>query len=147
MDMHGKGPYISHFVCSYNLNYTCRPNGPCVIGIISRKLRSKYMGKHMVDFNAIINGEQNNKTHIFRQSCIQYESNERKKRIRERLLKEMIYVTKYVTYSSRTVNDCLSKNFRKVEGEDQSPIFRISPIGRLQFQPLWKWMLPLWNVL
>jgi hypothetical protein len=26
--------------------------GPCVIGIIFRKLRSKYMGKKMVDFNA-----------------------------------------------------------------------------------------------
>ena len=43
--------------------------GPCVIGIIFRKLRSKYMGKHMVGFNA------GNLNHIFRhkKSCyIQY---------------------------------------------------------------------------
>ena len=45
--------YISHFICSYNLNYNFRPlRGPSIILIIFHRLRSKYMRKQMVVFNA-----------------------------------------------------------------------------------------------
>ena len=45
--------YISHFISSYNLNYNFRPlRGPSIILIIIHRLRSKYVRKQMVDFNA-----------------------------------------------------------------------------------------------
>ena len=45
--------YISHFICSYNLNYNFRPlSGPNIILIIFHRLRSKYMRQQMVVFNA-----------------------------------------------------------------------------------------------
>ena len=45
--------YISHFICSYNLNYNFRPlRGPSIILIIFHRLRSKYMSQQMVVFNA-----------------------------------------------------------------------------------------------
>ena len=54
MSFEGWDLYISHFVCLYNFNYTGRPlHGPGIIGIILHKLRSKYMRKHQVEFNAL----------------------------------------------------------------------------------------------
>ena len=45
--------YISHLICSYNLNYKFRPlRGPSIILIIFHRLRSKYMRKQLVVFNA-----------------------------------------------------------------------------------------------
>ena len=39
----GWDPYIFHFVCLHNFNYTVRPlRSPGIIGIILHKLRSKY---------------------------------------------------------------------------------------------------------
>ena len=52
--------YISHFICSYNLNYNFRPlRGPSIILIIFHRLRSKYMRQQMVVFNA---AAESNKT-------------------------------------------------------------------------------------
>jgi len=54
---------ISHFVCSYNLNYNFRPlNNPSLILIIFHRLRSKYMRQQMVVFNV---ATKSNKTAMF----------------------------------------------------------------------------------
>ena len=59
----GGSSYISYFVCLYNFNYTGRPlRGPGIIGIILHKLRSKYMRKHQVEFNAKKGGANNGQT-------------------------------------------------------------------------------------
>ena len=62
--------YISHFICSYNLNYNFRPLcGPSIILIIFHRLRSKYMRQQMVVFNAATKSNKtamvpNNKNHF-----------------------------------------------------------------------------------
>jgi len=52
--------YISHFICSYNLNYNFRPlRGPSIILIIFHRLCSKYMTQQTVVFNVAV---KSNKT-------------------------------------------------------------------------------------
>jgi len=63
--------YISHFICSYNLNDNLGPlRGPSIILIIFHRLRSKYMRQQMVVFNAATKSDKtamvpHNKTFIY----------------------------------------------------------------------------------